>query len=111
VIGIDVVDIERLRTVLERSPGLRARYFTEAERAHCSGFEDPVLHLAGAFAAKEAVIKAVGAAPAAASAHRVEIRHASSGAPTARFDGRSIPVSISHDGGVAVAVAFVTVVD
>ncbi|HEX2235707.1 MAG TPA: 4'-phosphopantetheinyl transferase superfamily protein, partial [Actinomycetota bacterium] len=59
MIGVDVVDIERLRAVLERRPRMEERLFTPAERAYCSGRVNPVEHLAGTLAAKEAVIKAL----------------------------------------------------
>lgn len=105
MIGIDVVDVERFRGTLARSPGLLERFFTPAEIAYSRGFEDPELRLAGTFAAKEAVMKAVGATPAVAFAARIEISRRSDGAPMANFNGRSVPISISHDHGVAAAVA------
>jgi holo-[acyl-carrier protein] synthase len=105
MIGVDVVDVERLRSSIARLPGLMTRYFSDGERTHCDGFADPILHLAGTLAAKEAVMKAVGAVPAVAAARRIEIVREPSGAPAAHFEGRSIPISISHDGGVAVAIA------
>ncbi len=106
-IGIDVVDIERLRTVLARSPVLAARFFTAAERSYCGKFRDSVVRLAGGLAAKEAVMKALGLTPAPAWARRIEILHSSAGSPVATVDGREVPISISHDGGVAIAMAFV----
>lgn len=53
-IGVDVVDLERFARSIERTPRLRERLFTEAERAL------PVHSLAARFAAKEALIKALG---------------------------------------------------
>ncbi len=106
VIGIDVVDIERLRTALARTPALRRRLFTPGELSYCEARPDPVVHLAGTLAAKEAVIKALRLGPLAAWARRIEVTRAPSGAPSARVDGLgSCAVSISHDAGVAVAVA------
>ena len=54
-IGIDVVDIERFRQILDRTPLLLEKLFTEAERAK------PIHSLAARFAAKEALAKAVNA--------------------------------------------------
>ncbi|HET8982059.1 MAG TPA: holo-ACP synthase, partial [Pedococcus sp.] len=54
-VGIDVVDVERFGQTLERTPTLRERLFTEAER------ELVLNSLAARFAAKEALAKALGA--------------------------------------------------
>lgn len=53
-IGVDTVDIARFERQLERTPALRPRLFTEAER------ELPLASLAARFAAREALIKALG---------------------------------------------------
>lgn len=107
MIGIDVVDVDRFRAVLARSPGLERRIFSEKERCYCSSTLDPALHLAGTFAAKEAVVKALSLSSLVANARRIEITRSLSGAPHVNVDGASRrgSVSISHDGGVAVAVA------
>lgn len=105
MLGVDVVDVERLRTTLARSPGLEARLFTKAERTYCGKHTDPTGHLAGTLAAKEAVIKALDLGSLVAWARRIEIDRRPSGRPVATVEGRVVPVSISHDGGVAVAVA------
>ena len=101
-LGIDVVEVDRFRALLARSPRFAERFFTEEERAHCDG--SPV-RLAGTFAAKEAVMKAAGLTPAPAWARRIHVGRDAAGRPAARVGGRTIAVSISHDGPVAVAVA------
>ncbi|HEV3471989.1 MAG TPA: holo-ACP synthase [Actinomycetota bacterium] len=109
MIGIDTVNVERLRSAFGRSPGIEARLFSRHERAYCREKADPVMHFAGTLAAKEAVIKARGLGPLVAWGRRIEITRASSGAPLATIKGaenQSIHLSISHDGPVAVAVAF-----
>ena len=107
MIGIDVVDMARLARALERAPGLEARLFTKTERAYCRAKQDPVTRLAGTLAAKEAVIKALQLGPLVAWAWRIEVTRTEAGAPLARIEGRDevVQLSISHDGGVAVAVA------
>jgi holo-[acyl-carrier protein] synthase len=105
VLGIDVVSIERLRQLLESSPGLEPRLFTPAERAHCRAQADSTQSFAGTLAAKEAVIKALRLGPLVAWARRVEITRDDSGAPRARVGDHEVQVSISHDAGVAVAAA------
>lgn len=105
-VGVDVVDVARFERVLDRTPGLRRRLFTLVER------ELPVLSLAGRFAVKEALAKALGSPPGLrwldASVHRGEHgapRLEVCGTVEARADElgvASFHVSISHDAGVAV---------
>src|SRR3990170_375798 len=59
-IGVDAVEIERFRRVLERTPTMRERVFTPAELAYVAPKADPVPSLAARFAAREAVMKALG---------------------------------------------------
>jgi holo-[acyl-carrier protein] synthase len=107
MIGVDLVDIARLRALLERSPGLEGRLFSGTERRYCRSKSDPVRHFAGTLAAKEAVIKAARLGPLVAWARRVEITRDASGAPGVCLDGQAAPISasISHDGGMAIAAA------
>ena len=60
MIGIDLIEIERVERALERRPRLAERLFTEAELAHCHRSSRPGPHLAARFAAKEATLKALG---------------------------------------------------
>lgn len=116
-LGMDVVDIARIRRILD-GPGGRAerflaRCFTEAERAVCDGRVDRAARYAGRFAAKEAASKSLGA-PAGISWHDVEVVSAPSGAPSLRLSGvasaeasrrgaaRAL-VTITHDAGIAAA--------
>lgn len=59
-LGVDLIEIERIRRALERHPGFRERCFTEAERAYCDSKPNPPQHYAARFAGKEAVGKALG---------------------------------------------------
>ena len=59
-VGIDLIEIERVERALERRPRLAERLFTEGELAYAGGRARPGRHLAARFAAKEAVIKALG---------------------------------------------------
>jgi holo-[acyl-carrier protein] synthase len=107
-VGIDVVDLERFAGSLERTPGLAVRLFTEDERAL------PARSLAARFAAKEALAKALGA-PGGLLWTDAEVGRAPDGRPrlhvkgtvaaaAARLGVTSWHISLSHDGGVAVAV-------
>jgi holo-[acyl-carrier protein] synthase len=69
-VGLDVVDIERFREVLTRRPAMHQRLFTDGERALAAGRTDPVPALAVRFAAKEAVMKALGVGLGAFSSRR-----------------------------------------
>ena len=59
-VGIDLIEIERVERALERRPRLADRLFTPAELAYARERARPGRHLAARFAAKEAVIKALG---------------------------------------------------
>ena len=60
MIGIDLIEIERVERALERRPRLAGRLFTEGELAYSNERSRPARHLAARFAAKEAAIKALG---------------------------------------------------
>ena len=60
-VGVDLIEIDRVRRALERhGDGFRERCFTAAEREYCESKANPAQHYAGRFAAKEAVGKALG---------------------------------------------------
>ena len=59
MIGLDLLEIDRLERALARRPGLAERLFTEAELAYASAQARPAQHLAARFCAKEAVSKAL----------------------------------------------------
>ena len=88
-IGVDLVEVDRMRTTLARTPTLVAKLFTEGERAYAEGARDPAERFAARFAAKEAVLKALGAGLGAADWHDIEVVKASSGAPSLRITGRA----------------------
>jgi holo-[acyl-carrier protein] synthase len=73
-VGVDLIEIDRVRRALERYPSFRGRCFTAAERAYCDSRPNPAQHYAARFAGKEAVGKAIGFGIARAFAWRdVEI--------------------------------------
>jgi holo-[acyl-carrier protein] synthase len=59
-VGVDLIEIPRIASALERYPGFRERCFTESERAYCEARPNPAQHYAARFAGKEAVGKALG---------------------------------------------------
>lgn len=87
-IGTDLVEIDRFRRSLERTPGLRARLFRPGEQAYAECRRDPTERYAARFAAKEAVLKALGVGLGAARFADIEIeRDDASGAPAIRLHG------------------------
>ena len=60
MVGLDLLEIDRLERALQRRPRLAQRLFTEGERAYAAGKGRPGQHLAARFCAKEAVAKALG---------------------------------------------------
>jgi holo-[acyl-carrier protein] synthase len=113
-IGVDAVDIARFRKVVARRPALLTRLFTDDERAFAEGCRDPGPRLAVRFAAKEAVLKALGVGVGAAGFREVEVRRAGNGAPHLALRGRAASLaarrgverwhlSLTHTDTVAVA--------
>jgi holo-[acyl-carrier protein] synthase len=107
-VGIDLIEIERVERALERRPRLAERLFTPAELAYAEARARPGRHLAARFAAKEAVIKALGR-----SVPPGEIEIEAGEPPTVRLRGRAaevagdrrISVSLTHSRQNAAAVA------
>ena len=107
-VGIDVVDITRFAEALNRTPGLKERLFTDAERVK------PIASLAARFAAKEALAKALNAGKGLPW-HDAEVINLESGKPAFLFrgeiadlvDGAEVHLSLSHDAGIASAFVIV----
>jgi holo-[acyl-carrier protein] synthase len=94
-IGVDVVEIERFRTSLERTPTMRERLFTASELAYVAPKSDPVPSLAARFAAREAVMKSLGVGLGAFGFHDVWVERAESGAPYLAFAGAAADLAAS----------------
>jgi holo-[acyl-carrier protein] synthase len=107
-VGIDLIEIERVERALERRPRLADRLFTSDELAYARERARPGRHLAARFAAKEAVIKAIGR-----GVPPREIEVVSGQPPTIRLHGRAaeaagdaeIAISLTHSRESAAAVA------
>jgi phosphopantetheine--protein transferase-like protein len=105
-LGVDIVLVARfLPMEQDRDSAFLQKVFLPAELDYCFSYQNVATHLAGHFALKEAVSKALGISlyPFA----EVEIRHVSSGAPEAWHKGVKLPVrvSISHTDELAIAIA------
>lgn len=107
-VGIDLIEIERVERALERRPRLAERLFTSEELAYSRQRARPGRHLAARFAAKEAVIKALGQ-----GVPPKEIEVVSGEPPRLRLHGRAaevagdaeIAISLTHSRESAAAVA------
>ena len=88
-IGIDIIEVARIREVLARTPRFAERVFTAAERSYCdSRGAVSAQHYAARFAAKEAVLKALQTGWRGGIAWQdVEIGAKESGAPFLIFHG------------------------
>lgn len=106
-IGIDVVDVERFKETLERTPRMIEKLFHERER------DMPIESLAARFAAKEAIAKALGS-PGGMVFHDAIIERHTGQPPRIEVEGtvaavaaekgvRIFHLSLSHDGGIATA--------
>ena len=116
-VGVDLIEIERVRRALERYPRFRERCFTAEERAYCDSRPNPAESYAGRFAGKEAVGKALGIGIARAFAWR-DVEIVGRPKPSVRLSGRvrawaervgagPIDLSMSHSRELANAVAVV----
>ena len=117
-LGADIIEVERVRGVLERQ-GERflARVFTDEERTYCSSMAHPHKHYAARFAAKEAVSKCFSTGIGAELGWRsVSIYHGERHQPLVRLDEKGeallrqvgatqVHITLSHTETMAMAVA------
>lgn len=113
-IGIDIVKIERMKNVVEKwGQRFLNRVFTKNEISYCYEKKEPYLSLAVRFAAKEALVKAVGSATPV-SLTDIEVMNMESGKPLIKVNGKlkdffdvksitkaHLSLSHEHDYGVA----------
>ena len=102
-IGIDIIEVARIREVLLRTPRFRERVFTHNERAYCDGRGAVAAqHYAARFAAKEAALKALQTGwRGGISWQDVEIAGRESGAPYLIFHGQVL--ELFNSSGAAAA--------
>lgn len=116
--GVDLVEVDRLEGVMgRRGERFANRVFTPAEREYCDGRPRPVIHYAGRFAVKEAVLKALRTGWVKGITWQdVEVELGAGGEPSALLSGgaleraeamglRRLHISIAHTEHYAVATA------
>jgi holo-[acyl-carrier protein] synthase len=80
-IGMDIIEIKRIKQALTRRPKLEKRIFAKEEIAYCRQKSNPFPSFAARFAAKEAVLKAMGVGIGACALEDIIICSEPSGAP------------------------------
>lgn len=105
-IGVDIVDVERIKNLKKREQFIE-KICTNYEKHYINSKKKKWETLAGMFAAKEAMMKALKVGIGHYSFKDFEIKHTKEGAPMGflKSENYSFHLSISHDGGLAIAVA------
>jgi holo-[acyl-carrier protein] synthase len=114
-LGVDICEIARMERALDRHPSLRERVFTPEEIAYCDSRARPAESYAGRFAAREAVIKALGGYRGRGW-RDISVTRAPTGAPAIRLEGNakrradqlgvtSVLITFTHERANAVAFA------
>jgi len=119
-VGIDAVEIDRMRLALLRTPALIDRLFTDGEQLQCTARTGRrrFARFAARFAAKEAVAKALGTGVVGFGFRDVEIVNADGGAPSVVLNDRAqavahrvgvttllVSLSVTRDVAIATALA------
>ena len=93
-IGVDIVEISRMKSILEKTPSFARRVFTEEERAYCDASSRPAAHYASRFASREAVLKALGTGFSQGVGRKdVSVTRDKLGKPKALLSGRAYAVT------------------
>lgn len=117
-LGVDIVEIDRMALALKRHPRIKERIFSQDERRYCDKRSRPEVHYALRFAAKEAVLKALGTGFSGMKFSDVEVVREGGGRPVPVLHGRAaeraaelgiiemhLSLSFTHNTAVASAVA------
>lgn len=114
-LGTDIIEIERIRLSIARhGHHFLDKIFTQSEQNYCNRYQDTAPHYAGRFAAKEAIVKAIGKGfHSSYTWLDIEIRNNADGKPEVivssiineLFDNPHFMLSISHCRAYAFATA------
>lgn len=122
-VGVDLVPVARMARLLASQPRIVTRLFTAEEQRYCGSRRHAEVHYAARFAAKEAVLKALGTGLATGMRWTdVEVRRDRNGRPRVHLHGAvaahageigvtDLDVSLSHTGEHAVAHAIVVLAE
>ena len=111
MIGIDILEVERIEKLIENEEVAKKVFFSE-ELTYAFSNHSPAMHLAGCFCAKESVVKALGGG----FVREVKVLHYESGKPYVELCGKTkellgdkrIDISISHTSKLATAICLIT---
>ncbi|HTX88976.1 MAG TPA: holo-ACP synthase [Bacteroidales bacterium] len=118
-IGTDLIEVPRIKAVMEKDIGFREKIFTPGEIAYCEGMKNKHQHYAARFSAKEAFMKAIGTGWRFGIRFAdIDVYHDEFGKPLIRLSGKAeelvrkegitkIHVSLSHVKEMATAVVVV----
>jgi holo-[acyl-carrier protein] synthase len=114
-VGTDLVDVDRFRATLRRTPNVAYRVFTVDERNYCDQRRDPIERYAVRFAAKEATLKSMGLGIFAVPLTQIEVVRSDDGSPSVELHAKAadlaaemgvdgLRVSLTHTATMAHAV-------
>lgn len=114
-IGTDIIEIERIKEAINRTPSFKRKVYTEKEIEHIEKKKNPYSSFAGRFAAKEAVAKAFGTGVRGFSLSDIEILNDNLGKPVVYLYNEikevakdmKIQISISHSREYAVSTVII----
>ncbi len=114
-IGNDIIEIDRIKTAIERTEKFKYKIFTEKEIEYAEKSKLPYNTYAGKFAAKEAIAKALGTGVSGFSFKDIEILNENNGKPYAilsdvlkeKYKNIEIMITISHNKSNAIATSLV----
>jgi len=118
--GTDIIEVGRIKTVMERDIGFRDKIFTPGEIAYCEPKRNKYQHYAARFCAKEALLKAIGTGwRLGIRFSDIDLYHDEFGKPLIRLSGKAaelaereglkeIHVSLSHLKDLATAIVIIT---
>lgn len=96
-LGVDIVKIERIARIIKRTPSFIHKIYSDDERAYCQSKASPETHFAMRFAAKEAVLKALGTGFAEGIGPRdIEVGRTAKGKPLVILKRRAKEIAVSY---------------
>lgn len=96
-LGIDIIEIKRIRKALKKFPGFETRIFSEEELTYCKSRKSPELHFAVRFAAKEAASKALGTGIKGFSWKEIAVLRNANGKPSINLTGNAAAIARSKN--------------
>lgn len=113
-IGIDIIEIDRIKNAIERNPRFLEKIFTKEEIKYFESIGMKIESIAGNFAAKEAISKSIGTGIREFNFSDIEVLRNDIGKPIVKtynnlkqicidYNVLEIKVSISHGKDYAVA--------